>query len=126
MLNHDVYYTGYVTKKEYDINSAKSLYLMINRIKGHFEEKDGDKYVIISPENGDTIQKYEEVFDRLKEIIKKINDYSQPIKYDGNYMKIKFNTDDNIPQNKILYLPTITITIRSITKKIMNIIRKSS
>ena len=32
-------------------------------------------------------------------------------------MKIKFNTDYNIPPNKIIYLPTITITIRSITKK---------
>ena len=41
-------------------------------------------------------------------------------------MKIKFNTDDNIPLNKIIYLPTITITIRSITKKMISIIRKSS
>ena len=32
-------------------------------------------------------------------------------------MKIKFNTDDNIPLNKIMHLPTITITIRSVTKK---------
>ena len=57
------------------------------------------------------------VFHRLKEVIKKKNDYNQPIKYDGNYMKIKFNTDDNIRLNKIIYLPTITITIRSITEK---------
>ena len=57
MLNHDVYYIGYVTKKlEYDINSVNPLYLMINRIKDHFEEKDGDKHLIISPENGDTMQ----------------------------------------------------------------------
>ena len=90
---------------------------MINRINDHFEEKDGGKYLIISPKNGATIQKYQEAFDRLKEIIKKINDYSQPIKYDDNYMKIKFNTHDNIPLNKIIYLPTITITIRRITKK---------
>ena len=90
---------------------------MINRTKGHFEEKDGDKYLIIGPENGDTIQKYQEAFNRLKEIIKKINDYSQPIKDDDNYMKIKFNTDDNIPLNKIIYLPTLTKTIRSVTKK---------
>ena len=75
---------------------------MINRIKDHFEEKDRDKYLIISPKNGDTIQKYQEVFDRLKVIIKKISDYSQPIKYDDNYVKIKFNTDDNIPLNKII------------------------
>ena len=31
-------------------------------------------------------------------------------------MKIKFNTDDNIPLNKIIYYPTITIIIRSLTK----------
>ena len=104
-------------KTEYGVNSVNPLYLMINRIKGHFEEKDGNKYLIISPKNIDAIQKYQGVFDRLKEIIKKVNDYSQPTKYEDNYMKIKFNTDDNIPLNKIIYLPTITVTIRSVTKK---------
>ena len=32
-------------------------------------------------------------------------------------MKIKFNTGDNIPLNKIIYFPTIAIIIRSVTKK---------
>ena len=32
-------------------------------------------------------------------------------------MKIRFNTDDNIPLNKMIYLPTITRTIKSVTKK---------
>ena len=90
---------------------------MINKIKGHFEEADGNKYLIISSENGDIMQKYQEVFDGIKEIIKKINDYSQPIKYDDNYMKINSNTDDNIPLNKIICFPTITIIIRSVTQK---------
>ena len=127
VLNNSVYYIGHVTEKpEYDINSVNPLYLMINRTKRDFEEKDEDKCLIISPENGDTIQKCQEVFDRLKEIIKKINDYSQPIKYDYNYMKIKFNTDDDIKLNKVIYLPTITITIRSVTKKMINIICKYS
>ena len=63
------------------------------------------------------MQKYPEVFDGIKEIIKKINDYSQPIKYDDNCMKIKFNTNDNIPLNKIIYFRTITIIIRSVTQK---------
>ena len=70
---------------------------MINKIKGHFEKVDVDKYLIISSENVDIMQKYQEVFDGIKEIIKKINDYSQPIKYNDNYMKIRFNTDNNIP-----------------------------
>ena len=90
---------------------------MVNRIKGLFEKVDGDKYLIIRSENGDIMQKSQEVFDAIKEIIKKMNDYSQPIKYDDNYMKIKFNTDDNIPLNLIIYFPSITITIRSATQK---------
>ena len=44
---------------------------MISRTKGHFEEKDGDKYLIISSENGDMMQNYQEVFDGITEIIKK-------------------------------------------------------
>ena len=104
VFNNDVYYIGYIIKMpEYNINSANPLYLMINRIKDHFEEVDGDKYLIISSEN--------------KEIIKKIYDNSQPINYDNNYMKIKFNADDNISLNKIIYFPTITIIIRSATQK---------
>ena len=86
---------------------------MINKIK----KVDGGKYIIISSENGDIMQKCQEVFDGIKEIIKKINDYRQPIKYDDNDMKIKFNTDHNIPLNKIIYFPTITIMIRSVTQK---------
>ena len=41
-------------------------------------------------------------------------------------MKIKFNTDGNVPLNKIIYLPTITITIRSVTKEKMINMHKSS
>ena len=117
-MGNDIYYIGYITKKpQWNVNSVNHLYLMINRTKGHFEEKDGDKYLIISSENGDKMQKYQKVFDGVKEIIKKINGYSQPIKYDDNYMKIKFSTNDNIILNKIIYFPTITITIRSVTQK---------
>ena len=64
------------------------------------------------------MQKYQEVFNGIKEIIRKIIDYNQPIKYDDNYMKIKFNTDDNITLNKIIYFPAITIIVRSVTKKL--------
>ena len=32
-------------------------------------------------------------------------------------MQVIFNTADNIPLNKIIYLPTISISITSITKK---------
>ena len=49
VFNNDVYYIGHITKKpEYNINSVNPLYLMINKIMGHSEEVDGDKYLVIS------------------------------------------------------------------------------
>ena len=63
-LGDDVYYIGYITKKpQWDVFSANPLCLMINRIKGHFEEVDGEKYLIINSKNGDIMQKYQKVFD---------------------------------------------------------------
>ena len=116
-MGNDVYYIGYITiKTQWNVNSVNPLYLMIIKIKGHFEDVDGDKHLIISSENGDIMQKYQEVFDGIKEIIKKINGYSYPIKYDDNYMKIKFKTNDNIILNKIIYFPTVTRTIRYVTQ----------
>ena len=80
VLGNDVYYIDYITKKpQYNISSVNPLYLMINKIKGHFEEVEGDKYLIISSKNGDIMQKYQEVFNGIKKIIKKINDYSYPM-----------------------------------------------
>ena len=86
-MGNDICYIGYITKKpQHNISSVNPLYLMINKIKGHFKAVDGVKYLIISSESGDIMQKYQEVFDEIKEISKKINDYSYPIKYDDNYM----------------------------------------
>ena len=49
VLGNYFYYIGYITKKpQWNVNSVNLLYLMINKIKGHFEEVNGDKYLIIS------------------------------------------------------------------------------
>ena len=54
VLGNDVYYIVYITiKPQWNVYSVNPLYLMINRIKGHFEEVGGDKYQIISSQNGD-------------------------------------------------------------------------
>ena len=37
--------------------------------------------------------------------------------YDRDYMKIKLNSDDDIPLNKQLNFPTITVIIRNIFEK---------
>ena len=47
----DIYYIGYVTIKKIgdynNINSVNPLYLMINEMIGHFEEKNENKYLVL-------------------------------------------------------------------------------
>ena len=44
--NIDIYYTGYITKKDvYRINSVNPLYLLVQRIDGFTEEKRGNKHL---------------------------------------------------------------------------------
>ena len=75
----DIYYIGYVTIKKignYDnINSVNPLYLMINEMIGHFEEKDEIKYLVLDDidENKEVLKKYEEVWEGIKKEIEKIN-----------------------------------------------------
>ena len=52
----------------------------------------------------------------LKTVLKKINN-SESGEYDKDYMKIKFNPDDDIPLNKQLNFPIITVIIRNIFEK---------
>ena len=60
-MNLGIYYVDYVTKKpEWRVNSVNPLYLMIKRIDGFIEEKDGDKYLNISDtqRNSEMLRKY--------------------------------------------------------------------
>ena len=110
-----IYYIGYVTKKpEHGVNTANPLYLVINRIHGFIEEKNGDKYLNIAStdKNSEVLSKYSEVWNVIKDCIKKIND-SELGEYDKDSMKVKLNSDDDIPLNKQLHFPTITVIIRN-------------
>ena len=49
----------------------------------------------------EVLKKHNEVFDGIKDCMKKINDKDS--EYDKDYMKIKFSNDDIIPLNKQLY-----------------------
>ena len=56
-------------------NSANPLYLMINEMIGHFEEKNENKYLVLdeADENKEVSKKYEEVWERVKKEIETIN-----------------------------------------------------
>ena len=78
--------------------------------------KNGNKYLIFNDsvdENKELLKKYVDVWNRIKNKIKAIND-NEENNYKKNYMKIKFNFDDDQPLNKPLKFHMMTIIIRSV------------
>ena len=119
----DVYYIGYITTKKIDdcenIHSENPLYLLVNYASGYIEEKNGNKYLIFDDsvnENKALLKKYADVWDGIKNEIKAINGGKEN-DYGKDYMKIKFNSDDDLPLNKPLKFHAMTIIIRSVFRE---------
>ena len=58
------------------------------------------------------LKKNNDVFNGIRDKIKEIN--SNDYDYEKDYMKIKFNSDDDLPLNKPLKFTLMTITIRCV------------
>ena len=115
----DIYYNGYIKIEKIDdcenIYSVNPLYLIIGKVDGHIEEKNGSKYLVFdsTDENKEVLKKYTELWDGIKNEIETINGGKKG-EYGKDFMTIKFDTDDNLPLNKQLKLHMLTIIVRSV------------
>ena len=91
-----------------------TLYLRITHANRYIEEINKNKYLIFDSidENKELLKKYNDVFNGIRNKIKKIS--GDECDYEKDYMKIKFNSDENLPLNKQLRFHDMTITIRSV------------
>ena len=87
------------------------MYSIISSATGYFKEKNGEEYLIL-----DSIEEYEEVFSGIISEIKTLN-RGKELFYEKNYVRIGINTDDDLPLNKQLKFPTLTIIIRCVLQK---------
>ena len=115
----DVNYIGYVTFKEIancnNINRVNPLYLMIDKMIGHFEEKSGNKYLVLDDmdENKEVSKKYKEVWEDVKKGIETINGGIKT-EYGKDLEKIRFKSNDNLPLDGPVKLLLLTIIIKSV------------
>ena len=113
-----IYNIGYFTKKKTDdcinINSVNSLYLGITHANGYIEENGMNKYLVFdsTDENKELLKKYNDAFSGIRDKTTEIN--NNKCDYEKDYMKIKFNSDDDLPINKSLKFHLMTITIRNV------------
>ena len=119
----NIYYIGYVTIKKIDdyknIYSVNPLHLLGNHASGYIREKNGNTYLIFNDsvnENKKLLKKYAGAWNGIKKKIKTINDAKEN-DCEKNYMKIKFNSDHDLPLNKPLKFHAMTIIISSVFEK---------
>ena len=68
----DICYTGYITTKKIgnceNIYSVNPLYLIIGKVDGHIEEKNGSKYLVFDSmdENKEVLKKYTEIWNGIR------------------------------------------------------------
>ena len=115
--NNDIFYVMYVTMKHFDyvkINSVNPLYIIISKTDGSIEEKSGNKHLTFAStdKNKEVLKKYTKLWDKTKKLTDKVDD--KPGEYEKDYMKIKFNSDDDLPLNRILKLHNLTIVVSSV------------
>ena len=87
---------------------------MFNKMNGYFEEFNLNKYLTLVPtnESKEKIIKYEELWIKIKDLVRSITKNSDDC--DEKYMKIKFNSDDELPLNKTIKIPAIKIVVRAV------------
>ena len=79
-----------------------------------YRRKNENKYLIFdsTDESKELLRKYSDVWSGIKNKIEAIS--SGECDYEKDYMKIKFNSDDDLPLNKPLKFHMMAIIIRSV------------
>ena len=117
--NIGIYNIGYIIIKTIDdcenIYGVNPLYLRIDHANGYIEEKGVINiwFLILQMKiKSYSKELYNDVWNGIKNKIKEIN--SGECDYEKDFMKIKFDSDDNLPLKKPLKFHNMTITIRSV------------
>ena len=111
----------YITIKKINdyenIYSVNPLYLIIGKIDGLIEEKNGSRYLVFDSTDGskELLKKNTIISDGIKQEIETKNGGREG-EHGKNSMKIEFHSDDDLSLNKPLKFLTMTIIVRSLFK----------
>ena len=83
----------------------------------YFEEISKSEYLTLVPthESKGKIKKYEVLWSKIRYLIRSITINSDD--YDEKYMKIKFNSDNELPLNTTVENPSMMIVVRAVFRQ---------
>ena len=92
--------------------------MFLNDLDGYVKENDRIKYLVFTPtdKNKEALKNYTKLWEENKKQIEVIKD-DEPIEYWKDFMKIKFEPDDDLPLGKIFNIVDMIIVVVSILGK---------
>ena len=105
----DIYFIGYIDKnkpEDWRVKSVNPLYLMINNVFCLIKEENGITYLEIKKSHCDPVlNKWNDVFDSIKNNIQKIR--NEKVNFNDGFNKIKFISNDSlrIIDDRLTYFP---------------------
>ena len=106
-----IYYIEYLK----NLGKENSLCLAFNDVDTYIEENNENKYLIFAftDKNKEVLENCTELWDEIKDQIE-LESGNKPIEYKEDFIKIKFESNDNLPLVKIMSIPVCVINIRNI------------
>ena len=128
----NIYYIKYIPTKSANCasidttdNDEDFLYLFLDDVERHIEKNNENKYLVFTPteKNKEALKNYKKIWEETKKQVEVIND-DKPIEYRKDFMKIKFESDDDLPLSKTFNVLDMIIVAASVLEKMVNIIHK--
>ena len=96
-------------------NDEDNLYLFLDDVDGHIETNNGIKYLVFdsTDENKEALKNYTKLWEETKRQFEVIND-DEPIKYRKDFMKIKFESDYDLPLGKTFNIVDMIVAVASV------------
>ena len=95
-----------------NLDCVNSLYLVFNDVDSYFEYIDENKYLIftLTDKNREALENYKELWIKIKDEIETIRG-TEPIKYEKDFMKLKFELNEDLLLGEILNIPVSSLVM---------------
>ena len=116
-IGADIYYIGYIVNKpQYNINNVNPLYLIVKDVTCTVEKIEGssDRYLVIDLSNKDVLNVFDNMFNFISNKINKIDGDDKKV---YGYIRLRFNSDVDLPLDKLIKFHTLTVIVEFVICK---------
>ena len=116
-IGADNYYIVYIINKpQYNIDSVNPLHLNLKDATCTVEKIEGssDRYLVIDLSNKDVLNVFDDMFNFINNKINKIDGDDKQV---YGYIRLKFNSDVDLPLDKLIKFHTLTVIVACVIRK---------